>query len=595
MQSATTLLGVIRDRGSRGLPLERVYRQLFNRELYLQAFARISANEGALTPGVTAETADGMSLADIDAIIEALRFERYRWTPARRLYIEKKHSTKKRPLGIPVWSDKLLQEVLRMILEAYFEPQFSPCSHGFRPGRGCHTALQEIKRKWAGTTWFVEGDIAACFDSLDHSVLLSILGEKILDGRFLRLMKGLLEAGYLEDWVYNVTLSGTPQGGIVSPILSNVYLDRLDKFVETTLLSANTRGTKRKPNRLYASRRERARQLASKGRVEEARTLRRQVQAMPVHLLDDPDYRRLRYLRYADDFLLGFAGPRREAEEIKRQLGEFLRDELKLELSEAKTLITHGRTQAARFLGYEVTVLHDNQQRNRHGHRTINGKIGLKVPADVVRAKCRPYMRNGKAIHRPERINDSVYEIVARFQVEFRGLVKYYQLAFNLHQLARVKWMMQDSLAKTVSAKLHISVGQVYRRYRTIIHTPRGPRRVFRVTVEREGKKRPLVATWGAVPLVRRTGVHLPALYPPVRERRATLTLRLLANTCELCGSKDHVEMHFEHRLKDLQLDGQAETPWGRQMLKRHRKSLVVCASCHRTIHAGRPERRSRK
>ncbi len=224
MQSAATLLGVIQDRGSRGLPLERVYRQLFNRELYLQAFARIASNEGALTPGATAETADGMSLADIDAIIEALRFERYRWTPARRIYIEKKHSTKLRPLGIPVWSDKLLQEVLRMILEAYFEPQFSPSSHGFRPGRGCHTALQEIKRTWLGTTWFVEGDIAACFDSLDHSVMLSILGEKIHDGRFLRLMKGLFEAGYLEEWTYHATLSGTPQGGLCAAAHKEPYV-----------------------------------------------------------------------------------------------------------------------------------------------------------------------------------------------------------------------------------------------------------------------------------------------------------------------------------------------------------------------------------
>src|SRR5216684_7260219 len=214
MRGAAAILEIIQERGRKGLPLERVYRLLFNRELFLTAYGKLYRNEGSLTPGSTLETVDEMSIAKIDAIIEALRFERYRWTPARRVYIEKKNSTRKRPLGIPVWSDKL-QEVLRMILEAYFEPQFSPCSHGFRPGRGCHTALQEIKRKWAGTTWFVEGDIAACFDSLDHSVLLSILGEKILDGRFLRLMKGLLEAGYLEEWVFNATLSGTPQGGVV--------------------------------------------------------------------------------------------------------------------------------------------------------------------------------------------------------------------------------------------------------------------------------------------------------------------------------------------------------------------------------------------
>ncbi len=588
MQSAATLLGVIQDRGSRGLPLERVYRHLFNRELYLQAFARIASNEGALTPGVTDETADGMSLADIDAIIEALRFERYRWTPARRIYIEKKNSTKKRPLGIPVWSDKLLQEVLRMILEAYFEPQFSSCSHGFRPGRGCHTALQEIKRTWLGTTWFIEGDIAACFDSLDHSVMLSILGEKIHDGRFLRLMKGLFEAGYLEEWTYHATLSGTPQGGVVSPILSNIYLDRLDKFVESTLLPAHNRGTQRKLNRQYACLNERAHRLASQGRTEEARALRRQKQTMPTQVLNDPDHRRLRYVRYADDCLLGFVGPRSEAEEIKRQLGEFLRSELKLELSEAKTLITHGRTQAARFLSYEVTVLHDNQQRDRRGRRTINGQIGLKVPGDVVRAKCDSYLQHGRAAPRRERINGSAYDIIVRFQLEFRGLVEYYRLAFNLHQLSRLKWVMQESLAKTLAAKLDITVAKVYRRFATTIQASRGPRRVFRVTVERQGK-RPLVALWGAVPLVRKTDVPLPVPYRPVQAHRASLMLRLLADTCELCGSHDHVQLHLEHRLKDLQREGVARASWARAMVKRHRKSLMVCEHCHREIHAHRP------
>lgn len=594
MQNATTLLGVIRDRGSKGLPLQRVYRCLFNRELYLQAFARISANEGALTPGVTAETADGMSLADIDAIIEALRLERYRWTPARRIYIEKKHSTKLRPLGIPVWSDKLLQEVLRMILEAYFEPQFSPCSHGFRPGRGCHTALQEIKQAWTGTTWFVEGDIAACFDSLDHAVMLSALGDKIHDGRFLRLMKGLLEAGYLEDWVYNATLSGTPQGGVVSPILSNIYLDALDKFVETTLLRAHNRGAKRKRNRQYARTLRRARRCARSGQADEARALRREAQAMPSVVLNDPDYRRLHYVRYADDFLLGFSGPRSEAEGIKQRLGEFLHDALKLELSEAKTLITHGRSQAARFLGYEVTVLHNDRKHDRHGRRCINGLIGLKVPGAVVRAKAASYCRHGRASPRMGRINDSVYDIVVRYQGEYRGLVEYYQLAHNLGQLGRLHKVMQESLAKTLATKLQISVAKVYGRFATTKQTPRGPRRVFKVTVEREGK-RPLVAHWGGIPLVRRTEVALPAPYPPVRERRAVLALRLLADTCELCGSHEGVQVHLEHRMKDLERDGAAGTPWAETMLKRHRKSLVVCEACHLRIpHAGRHRRRLR-
>jgi group II intron reverse transcriptase/maturase len=241
MRDAKTILGIIRERGRKGLPLERLYRCLFNPQLYLIAYGKIYRNDGAMTPGVTPETVDGMRLNKIQTIIEALRYERYRCQPARRVYIAKKGSAKKkRPLGLPSWSDKLLQEVVRMLLDAYYEPQFSGRSHGFRAGRGCHTALQSIYPGWRGTTWFIEGDIAQCFDKLDHLILLDILGEKIHDNRFLRLINGLLQAGYLENWRYHATLSGSPQGGIVSPLLANVYLDRLDKHIEANLLPCTT-------------------------------------------------------------------------------------------------------------------------------------------------------------------------------------------------------------------------------------------------------------------------------------------------------------------------------------------------------------------
>jgi len=229
MRSAETVLGIIRERGRRGLPLEDVYRQLFNPLLFLRAYGRIARNAGALTPGSTAETVDGMSLEKIRAIIALLRQERYRWRPVRRTFIAKKGTLKKRPLGLPTWSDKLLQEVVRSILEAYYEPQFSSRSHGFRPNRGCHTALTEVRQHGTGTRWFIEGDIAQCFDRLDHQVLLAILRERIHDNRFLRLIVQLLKAGYLEDWRFNRTLSGTPQGGVVRPILANVYLERLEQ------------------------------------------------------------------------------------------------------------------------------------------------------------------------------------------------------------------------------------------------------------------------------------------------------------------------------------------------------------------------------
>jgi group II intron reverse transcriptase/maturase len=216
MQDTQVYLELIRERGRKGLPLERVYRQMFNRNLYLTAYGKIYRNAGALTPGIGSETVDGMSEKKIDTLIEAMRHERYRCNPVHRTYIPKKNG-EKRSLGMPTWSDKLVQEVLRSILNAYYEPQFSDHSHGFRPGRGCHTALREIYYKWPGTIWFIEGDISACFDRLDHKLILDTLQEKVHDGRIIRLVQNMLDAGYMENWKRQKTLSGTPQGGIITP------------------------------------------------------------------------------------------------------------------------------------------------------------------------------------------------------------------------------------------------------------------------------------------------------------------------------------------------------------------------------------------
>src|SRR5216684_182625 len=215
MQKAEVVLAVLRERGRKGLPCEELYRQMFNKDLYLLAYGRIYSNKGAMTPGAGSETADGMSEAEIDRITGLMRQERYRFAPARRVYIPKKNG-KLRPLGLPSWADKLAGEVVRLLLEAYYEPRFSDRSHGFRKGRGCHTALGSIREFWTGTTWFIEGDISDCFGSLDHEILLGILAEKIHDQRFLRLIRHMLKAGYLEDWEYRDTLSGVPQGSLCS-------------------------------------------------------------------------------------------------------------------------------------------------------------------------------------------------------------------------------------------------------------------------------------------------------------------------------------------------------------------------------------------
>jgi len=551
------------------------------------AYGKIYRNNGAMTPGSMPETVDEMSLKKIDTIIEAVRYERYRWKPTRRVYIEKKNSTKKRPLSMPNWSDKLLQEVIRLILESYFEPLFSGASHGFRPNKGCHTALQEIDRTWHGVSWFVEGDIKACFDSLAHDILLNALAEHIHDERFLRLIRELLQAGYLEEWKYRATLSGAPQGGIISPILSNIYLSRLDRYIEEKLIPMYTKGVRRKKNQKYDNLLSTSYRLRKRGKNQEAMEVRKAAQKLPSVDLSDPEYRRLKYVRYADDWLLGFTGPREEAEQIKQLVKQFLYDELKLDLSEEKTLITHARTEAARFLSYEITASQDDTCQTKK-KRSINGCIRLRIPPDILKKKCQKYQKGAKPHHRKELTNNTDYSIVAQYQSEFRGFVEYYQLANDLHRANRLKWIMQQSLAKTLATKLKLTVKKVHKNYGTIWTVNGKPCKGLQVTIAREGKK-PLIAKWGGISLKRNAEAILDDQPPLFWASRSELEKRLLADRCELCGSRDRVEVHHIRALKDLDQKGRREKPiWAKVMSARRRKTLVVCKSCHEDIHAGR-------
>lgn len=588
MQSAEVVLDVLRERGRRGLPLERLYRQLFNRQLYLVAYRKLYSNAGAMTPGVTGETVDGMSLEKIDLIIDMVRHERWRWSPVKRIRIPKKNGT--RPLGLPGWSDKLLAEVVRMLLNAYYDVQFSDHSHGFRTGRGCHTALQEIVDVWNGTNWFIEGDISKCFESLDHEVLMETLGEKVHDGRFLRLVSEMLRAGYVEDWRWGATLSGAPQGGIASPVLSNIYLDRLDKYVEQQLLPLFNRGKRRAPNPVYEKISSEIRSARRRGDRAEVQALCLQRRALPSKDLEDPCYRRLRYVRYCDDILLGFSGPKAEAREIKQMLGQFLQEELKLELSQEKTLITHARTEKARFLGYDIVTQHANDKLT-NGKRSINGEIGLRVPDEAITRRCAPYMRHGKPWLRPQMLSDQDYSIISQYQAEYRGVVQYYIRATNVCHLNRLHWVMESSMLKTLAGKHRSSVVKMARKYKTTIDTPFGPRVCFQAVVNRGEGKKPLVARFGGIPLRRQKKAVVVDRSPILFTTSGNeLIGRLLAGQCEVCGKTESLEVHHIRKLADLKQPGRRDKPaWIQIMAKRKRKTLITCRSCHDDIHAGRP------
>ncbi len=407
MRIAHKYIEIVRQRGEKGLELKRVYKNILHRKLFLMAYANIYANDGAMTKGVDAtDTVDGMSIKRIDRIIRRLRTRKYHWSPARRTKIPKKNSDKKRPLGIPIWSDKLTAEVIRMVLSTYYEPQFNKHSHGFRDQKGCHTALQEIGITWTGIKWFIEGDIKGCFDNIDHDVLLQIIAKKIKDKSLLKLLKQMLKAGYMKDWKYHNTYSGTPQGNVLSPLLSNIILNELDNYVEKELIPQYTKGTDKRRNPEYNRLNVAMTYTKQKGQIEKYKELKKIKSKLPSQVTDDPDYRRLKYVRYADDFLLGFIGSRKEAEEIKQKISQFLK-QLKLTMSDEKTLITHASKGKAKFLGYEIYLAQDNsrftknhKRMNKYPKRSVNGKPILTIPKKVVNEWSHHFTKGGKTVPR---------------------------------------------------------------------------------------------------------------------------------------------------------------------------------------------------
>src|SRR5262249_53567299 len=324
-------------------------------------------------------------------------------------------------------------------------------SHGFRKRRGCHTALRKIRDTWTGTAWFTEGDISDCLGSLSHEILLRILAEKIRDQRFLRLIRNMLKAGYLEDWEYRETLSGCPQGGGVSPILGNIYLHELDEFVEQELIPQYARGTGRKANPVCKRLHRQMTSARLRGDRAAVRDLKKQLRAIPYGDPTGPGYRRLKHIRYADDHILGFTGPKAGAEQIKARPAEFLRETLGLELNQQKTLTTRARSQPARFLGYHVRVQHCNTKITG-GRRTANGGIAPRVPPDVIRAQGARHRKHGQPWYRSRLQNLDDYDIVRTCGAEYRGVISCYLLAQDVSRLHDLQWNAETSLLKTLGA-----------------------------------------------------------------------------------------------------------------------------------------------
>ncbi|MDR1674784.1 MAG: group II intron reverse transcriptase/maturase [Oscillospiraceae bacterium] len=568
----------------------RLYRYMLRPDLYFIAYKNLYANNGAATKGVDNDTADGFGEEKINKIIDSLRDGTYQPKPVRRTYIEKKNG-KLRPLGIPTFTDKLVQEVLKMILEAVYEPTFEKTSHGFRHGRSCHTALSAIKKEFTGIKWFIEGDIKGCFDNINHNVLVGLINSKIKDMRLIKLIWKFLKAGYMENWKYNETYSGCPQGGIVSPILSNICLHELDKFVMKLAQDFYKPYDRKYTDEYYACRVKAAliRRKINKSEGEDRQKYVEELRVARAEMLKTPSKsqtdKKIRYIRYADDFLIGVNGNKEECVEIKRKLTEFIATFLKMELSEEKTLITHS-SEKARFLGYDVSVRRSGKIKKGTEdttQRTLNNTVDLSIPLDD---KIIPYLFNKKAViqkngelkpmHRKYLLNCTDFEIVTIYNAELRGLCNYYHLASNFCKISYFAYLMEYSCLKTLCNKHKTSIAKFITKHRYdkkwgIPYSNKKGKQVLTFANYADSKKCTIATDF----ITREPIYH--------SNNKTTFESRLSAKKCEICGTTtaESYEIHHVNKVKNLK----GKEPWKLVMIAKKRKTLALCKECHYKIH----------
>ncbi|MCU6793323.1 group II intron reverse transcriptase/maturase [Paenibacillus sp. WQ 127069] len=603
MQSAEAILTILSHKSAEkpNFRFDRIYRHLFNPDLYLAAYANIHQKQGNMTAGVTDETIDGFNMNKVYGLINELRQESYYPKPVRRTHIPKK-SGKLRPLGIPTFTDKLVQEVMRMLLEAIFEPTFLDSSHGFRLNRSCHTSLHRIKETCRGASWVIEGDIKGFFDNIDHSVLLNAISKRISDGRFLELIRRFLKAGYWEFKQVHNSLSGTPQGGIISPILANIFLHELDIFMKEKCkeYTWGTDKTYRKKNPVYQSLKDKRKRAVKKGDMEAADEFLMQMRLLPS--IDHDSFNIVKYTRYADDFVVFIWGKKELAYRLKGQIKNFLADSLKLELNNEKTLVTNLSTDRVRFLGYEMTKVTDTSVLTKVGRtktRSSSGAIQLLVPKDVINDKIKPFSQFGKPTHFSARMNHPVLDILMMFNSEIRGLYNYYSLATDVgKKLGKFKYFHYFSLLKTIARKEDRSLAKVIQAYGINVKRKvgTGTRNIFGVKYStNKGDK---TQTYFNDPLKKKDlpvpGVSEAPVFRTYSSHRPIID-RLNANRCELCEiesmNRSDFEVHHVRKLKDIKKKylkrGKVAPRWVIEMCAIRRKTLIVCKKCHHDIHNG--------
>jgi group II intron reverse transcriptase/maturase len=577
-----------------------LYKLISSKEFLLIAYNKLKSKSGNMTPGIDKETIDGTDFNKIESLSKSLRNESFNFSPANRVWIPKKNG-KLRPLGIPKFSDKLVQEAIRTLLELIYESKFSKTSHGFRPNRSTHTALRDIST-WNGMTWVIEGDIKGYFDNVDHKVLADLLCKVIQDQQFIDLYWKLVKAGHIDKKINTKSVHstiGVPQGGVVSPILSNIYLNEFDMYMENLidkLSSKNFNISKVNPSivkysKLLTELHYKYNEEYDKTVLKEIKQVRSVRNKLPSRIRTG---NRIRYVRYADDWVIGIIGNRSLAESIKQESKNFLKDVLKLELSEEKTKITHLRDEYAHFLGVDFNKPVSKQSpivKRKYADRIIKTRINqskiyfympvkemLKTLQERGFIKLSPNVKN-------KYISNAITKwifldhrsIIIRYNAVINGLLQYYGFVHNKYSFHTIiNYFIKHSCAKTIARKYRLgSRAAAFKKFGSLLTSPKiGKLDGIGLKIPTSFKK-----TTGEL----RTSQG--ATYDPFVTLKWRLESQIgLIDPCWICGTENDTEMHH---VKHLRKEGVKPTGFLSLMSKLNRKQIPVCRSCHNKIHKG--------
>jgi nicotine oxidoreductase len=579
---------------SKSFPNQPIDRDLYktfvlNKDMYLVAYNRLKSKPGMMTPGISPRTLDGMSYEVIDKLITQLRSESFSFSPGRRIQIDKA-SGGKMPLTIVDPQEKLVQEVIRLVLEALYEPVFKENSFGFRPKRGCHTALRHVFTKFKGCAWWIEGDITGCFDNIPHDKLMVILSYKIKDQRFLQLIRKALNAGYMIDKQPIYDIVGTPQGSIVSPILANIFLHQLDQYIEDLKADFDIIGN-RKRNPIVRKLQWEMTKAQSTGDSKLIRQIAVKMRSNPNKLIGSGN-RKLMYVRYADDWIIAVNGRYLDASNILSKVTLFLKN-LGLTVSPTKTKITNTYKEPALFLG--TNIAHSQSVTySLHKRGTLkrnSGFLVLSAPMKIIYKKLKEagFMSNHRGVTRVTWLSLETRQIINLANSIVRGYENYYSFALNKGQLcAYVYFIIRDAVLRTLAHKLSLKTrAQVIKKF--------GPSIALYDQNNRDEYNKPTLSTKLYKPSYRINLWDFKGSIVNTNIKALYATGLSLANldklNCSLCGSDYKIELHHIREMKDIK---HKTNTLDYLMAKRNRKQIPVCRDCHMKYHSGKKETNAR-